>query len=253
MRRTRKWSASRITFEPRTDDIVIARRTITKILRNFGLNRRRFIDQNGETNRHPSHRRQTARTDGPRRHQECWKDSRRWRVARSRTRFRAGQTTPAPEAKNKQARLGSTYLHSTIDGNTRLAYTDAQEQRNRINSHRFHEQRPTLLRRTRHHPDRARDHRQRVMLSGIRFHSFTRKLSTPTDRAVHTEIQSENGTLQPRPRRRTALLSRECTSEQQQRTAVQVWNAHYNYHRPHSTRGARPPAATASNVRASYT
>lgn len=33
MRRTPKWSASRITFELRTDGITIARRTVTKILR----------------------------------------------------------------------------------------------------------------------------------------------------------------------------------------------------------------------------
>lgn len=51
MRRTRKWSALRITFELRIDGIVIARRTVTKILRNLGLNRRRFIDPNGENNR----------------------------------------------------------------------------------------------------------------------------------------------------------------------------------------------------------
>lgn len=53
MRRTRKWSASRITFELWTDGIVIARRTVTKILRDLGLNRRRFIDPNGEKNRKP--------------------------------------------------------------------------------------------------------------------------------------------------------------------------------------------------------
>ena len=53
MRRTRKWSASRITFELRMDGTVIARRTVTKILRNLGLHRRRFIDPNGENNRKP--------------------------------------------------------------------------------------------------------------------------------------------------------------------------------------------------------
>ncbi|MES9535620.1 helix-turn-helix domain-containing protein, partial [Rhodococcus baikonurensis] len=42
MRRSRKWSASRITFELRMDGTVIARRTVTKILRNLGLHRRRF-------------------------------------------------------------------------------------------------------------------------------------------------------------------------------------------------------------------
>ncbi len=53
MRRIRKWSASRITFELGTDGIVIARRTVTKILRNLGLHRRRFIDPNGEPTENP--------------------------------------------------------------------------------------------------------------------------------------------------------------------------------------------------------
>ncbi|MCD2107007.1 integrase core domain-containing protein, partial [Rhodococcus qingshengii] len=52
------------------------------------------------------------------------------------------------------------------------------------------------------------------------------------------------------------LYSREYTSEAERRTAVEVWNVHYNYHRPHSTRGGRPPAAyrrhRVTNVRASY-
>jgi transposase InsO family protein len=49
---------------------------------------------------------------------------------------------------------------------------------------------------------------------------------------------------------------RECTAEQQGRTAVDVWNVHDNSHRPHSTRGGRPPAAyrrrRVTNVHASY-
>ncbi|MBP1055041.1 IS481 family transposase, partial [Rhodococcus qingshengii] len=31
------------------------------------------------------------------------------------------------KTKNKQARVGYTYLHSAIDGNTRLAYTEARD------------------------------------------------------------------------------------------------------------------------------
>ena len=52
------------------------------------------------------------------------------------------------------------------------------------------------------------------------------------------------------------LYSRECTSEAERRTAVEIWIIHYNYHRPHSIRGGRPPAAyhwhRVTNVRSSY-
>ncbi|MGW6361302.1 integrase core domain-containing protein [Streptomyces sp. NPDC055092] len=45
-------------------------------------------------------------------------------------------------------------------------------------------------------------------------------------------------------------------SETQRAQALAVWNIHYNYHRPHTALGARPPAATlgqtVTNVLASY-
>ncbi len=53
MRRTGNGLPSRITFETAKDGIVIARRTVTKILRNLGLNGRRFVDPNGKNDRKP--------------------------------------------------------------------------------------------------------------------------------------------------------------------------------------------------------
>ena len=53
MRREHKWSASRIAFELHQDGAPISRRTITRLLAQLGLNRRKFIDPNGETNREP--------------------------------------------------------------------------------------------------------------------------------------------------------------------------------------------------------
>lgn len=52
-RREQKWSASRIAFEPHQDGTSVSRRTITRLLAQLGLNRRKFIDPNGETNREP--------------------------------------------------------------------------------------------------------------------------------------------------------------------------------------------------------
>lgn len=63
LRREKKWPASRIAFELRREGATVSRRTITRHLAQLGLNRRRFIDPNGETNRevktitakHPGH------------------------------------------------------------------------------------------------------------------------------------------------------------------------------------------------------
>lgn len=128
MRRTRNWSASRITFELRTDGIVIARRTVTKILRNLGLHRRRFIDPNGETNRKPQVI--IAKRPGQMVHVDVKKvgkipDGGGWRAhGRGSEQAKRSQRR---KTKNKQARVGYTYLHSAIDGNTRLAHTEARD------------------------------------------------------------------------------------------------------------------------------
>ncbi len=53
MRRHFKWSASRITFELNDTGIEISRRTVPRIIRSLGLNRRRFIDPDGDSNRRP--------------------------------------------------------------------------------------------------------------------------------------------------------------------------------------------------------
>ncbi|APE34799.1 hypothetical protein BOX37_13535 [Nocardia mangyaensis] len=50
-RRERKWSASRIAFEINETGVQVSRRTVTRIIDCLGLNRRRFIDPNGDANR----------------------------------------------------------------------------------------------------------------------------------------------------------------------------------------------------------
>lgn len=52
------------------------------------------------------------------------------------------------------------------------------------------------------------------------------------------------------------LYARTWASEQQRTEALEVWNVHYNYHRPHTAVENRPPAAQlrrgVTNVMASY-
>jgi Homeodomain-like domain len=51
MRRQRKWSAARIAFELNAAGVRISRRTVSRQLVALGLNRRRFLDPDGQTNR----------------------------------------------------------------------------------------------------------------------------------------------------------------------------------------------------------
>ncbi|MBF4478287.1 helix-turn-helix domain-containing protein, partial [Rhodococcus rhodochrous] len=62
LRRTRKWSAARIAHELGADGITISVRTVSRHLARLGLNRRKFLDPNGENNRQP--RRIIARWPG---------------------------------------------------------------------------------------------------------------------------------------------------------------------------------------------
>ena len=62
LRRTRKWSAARIAHELAADGVTISARTVSRHLAHLGLNRRRFLDLNGENNRQP--RRTIARWPG---------------------------------------------------------------------------------------------------------------------------------------------------------------------------------------------
>jgi hypothetical protein len=53
MRRARKWSAARIAFELGRQGVRISRRTVSRQLVALGLNRRRFIDPDGDGIRVP--------------------------------------------------------------------------------------------------------------------------------------------------------------------------------------------------------
>ena len=52
------------------------------------------------------------------------------------------------------------------------------------------------------------------------------------------------------------LYARPYANEDERSAAIAVWNIHYNYHRPHSAAGGRPPATRLStgvtNVQPSY-
>ena len=62
LRRNHTWSANRITHELTAEGVPIGRRTVTRILRQLGLGRRRFLDPTGHNNRQP--RRILARWPG---------------------------------------------------------------------------------------------------------------------------------------------------------------------------------------------
>lgn len=124
LRRTQKWSASRIAFELQAERVSINHRTVSRHLLAAGLNRRRFMDPIGESNREP--RKITARRPGHIVHVDVKKvgripDDGGWR-AHGRG---SEQAKNVERHKKKSERGGYIYLHSAVDVFSRLAHTGA--------------------------------------------------------------------------------------------------------------------------------
>jgi hypothetical protein len=127
LRRTRKWSARRIAIELAGHGVTVAATTVGRWLVRLGLNQRRHLDPAGENNRIP--RRITARYPGHLVHLDVKNlgaipAGGGWRAhGRDSAQHRAAQRAKAT-AKTRGARTGYVYLHTAIDGYSRLAYTE---------------------------------------------------------------------------------------------------------------------------------
>jgi transposase InsO family protein len=255
MRRVHKWSASRITFELQADGVSISRRTVTRHLAALGLNHRRFIDPNGETNREP--RKITARRPGHMVHIDVKKvgripDGGGWRV-----HGRGSDAAKAAERiKTKTKRRGYVYLHSAIDGYSRLAYTEALPDEKAVTAVAFmHRARAWFA-------AHGITHIERIVTDNgacYRADAFARALLGSRHQRITPYTPRHNGKVERYNRiiSEEFLYARTWTSEDQRREALGIWNIHYNYHRPHSTADGQPPAsrlpAGVTNVLASYT
>ena len=239
-RRTHKWSARRISHELAVRGTVVSVRTVTRWLDRAGLNRRGDIDPTGQPNR--VSKPIVARFPGHMIHLDVKKVGRippggGWRAH--------GRGTPKAKAskRGKGARIGYTYLHTAIDGFSRLAYTEALDDEKASTTIGFF-------------------CRARAFFAA---HGITRFVRVVTDNGANyrartftttiTSLASRHQRIRPyTPRhngkveRYNRILAEEClyartyNSEQQRRDAIAVWNHYYNYHRPHTVCHSQPPA-----------
>ncbi|WP_290658638.1 IS481 family transposase [Kocuria sp.] len=254
-RRQKKWSARRITHELAIHGHTCAVRTVSRWLHRLGISRRKDLDPIGENNRAPATI--TAFFPGHMIHLDVKKlgkipDGGGW--------WAHGRDSAAGRASKRGTgrRVGYTYLHSAVDGFSRLAYTEAHDDESAATTIGFFA-------------------RARAFFAA---HGITRLIRVVTDNGVNYRAKDFHRTVtshasrhqRTRPytprhngkvERYQRILAEECLyarvydSESARREAIGVWVNHYNYHRPHTACSDQPPATRVrtrvANVMTSYT
>jgi transposase InsO family protein len=220
----------------------------------LGLNRRRFLDPVGQSNRQP--RRIVACWPGHMVHLDVKKtgqipDGGGWRVHGKGS----DQDKLVARTKTRGRRAHYTYLHSAVDGYSRLAYTEAlPDEKARTAIGFVHRARAFFA-------AHGITHIHRLVTDNgacYRAHDFATVLHGARHQRITPYTPRHNGKVE----RYNRILAEEFlyahvwTSEAHRTAALAVWNVHYNYHRPHTAAGEQPPASRlhtgVTNVKASY-
>jgi transposase InsO family protein len=251
LRRHRKLSARLITVELAAEGITVSITTVGRWLRRLGLSRRRDLDPSGASNR--VIRRIVARWPGHMVHVDVKKvgripDGGGWRVhGRGSDQHRAND-----RAKTAGAARGYTYLHSAVDGYSRLAYTEALPDEKGATAVAFLARARVFL--AAHGISRI----NRLVTDNGACYRSTAFARAVTDLGRHQRIRPFTPRHNGKVERYNRILAEELlyahtwTSEHARTSALTSWNIHYNYHRPHTAIGNQPPATrlhtTVTNV-----
>ncbi|HIW61734.1 MAG TPA: DDE-type integrase/transposase/recombinase, partial [Candidatus Stackebrandtia excrementipullorum] len=166
------------------------------------------------------------------------------------------QAKTVDRAKSAGARRGYTYLHSAIDGFSRLSYTEPLPDEKGATAAAF------LGRAKVWFAAHGITHIHRVVTDNgacYRSGDFARIVGNQSrHQKTKPYTPRHNGKVERYQRilAEELLYARHFTSEEARSAAIAVWNIHYNYHRPHSGAEGQPPASRLSegvtNVQPSY-
>jgi transposase InsO family protein len=218
--------------------------TIYRVLVRRGISRLRDLDPGGEDLREPVHRYEWARP-GDLVHVDVKKigripDGGGWRVhGRGSAQHQAGQ-----RAKNAGARAGYVYLHTAIDDHSRLAYTEELLDEKGATAAAFWARAVKFFRR---HGIR-RIHRV-LTDNGSCYRSFTFAAALTVSKTRHKRTRPYRPQTNGKVERYHRTLAQEWayahawTSNQQRAEALHPFLDRYNYRRPHTALGGRPPVS----------
>jgi transposase InsO family protein len=150
---------------------------------------------------------------------------------------------------------GYVYLHSAVDGYSRLAYTEALTDEKAAKAIGFmHRARVWFAA---HGITRI----ERIVTDNracYRAHAFARAMLGARHQRISPYTPRHNGKVERYNRILTEefLYARAWASDHERTNGLGIWNIHYNYHRLHSAADGQPPAsrltAGVTNLMASY-
>ncbi len=248
-RREHHWTARAIRTELASHGHQVSLATIGRWLKRLGISRLRDLDPDGSTNRVVGTI--TARFPGHMVHLDVKKVGRIPDGGGHRAHGRdSAQNRTAQRAKIAGAKAGYVFLHSIVDGYSRLAYTEHLADEKATTTIGFYSRARVFFRA--HGIDRV----VTVVTdngSNYRANDFNRVIAATASRHqyIRPYTPRHNGKVERYNRTLAAelLYSRIWLSEDQRAAAIQRWNIHYNYHRNHTAIGDLPPSLTPQSPR----
>ena len=240
LRRERKLGPIQLSGLLGEEGICVPPSTLYRILVRRGISRLRDIDVSGQDLREPVRRYEWARP-GDMIHVDVKKLGRIPEGGGHRVHGKASaQHRAAGRAKTRGARAGYVYLHSAVDDHSRLAYTEELIDEKGATAAAFWQRAVKFFRR--HGIKRIR----RVLTdNGSCYRS--RLFATALGRIPHKRTRPYRPQTNGKVERFHRTLAREWaytqvwSSNEEREEALGAFLDRYNYHRPHTALGGKPP------------
>ena len=165
------------------------------------------------------------------------------------------QARTAGRAKSAGAKRGYTYLHSAVDGFSRLSYTEPLTDEKGTTAAAFLARAKAWFAA---HGITRMEHVVTDNGSCYRSAVFREAVGASRHQRITPYAPRHNGKVERYNRivAEELLYARMWHSEAERAAVPKTWNRHYNYHRPHGAHDGQPPASATptrvSNVMASY-
>jgi len=249
LRRERKVGPVQLMGLLREQGIELASSTIYRVLVRRGISRLRDLDVSGQDLREPIIRYEWARP-GDMVHVDVKKLGRIPRGGGHRVHGRtSAQHRAAERAKTRGARAGYVFLHSAVDDRSRLAYTEELADERGATAAAFWARAVKFFRRhgirriRRVLSDNGACYRSRAFLAALIASRTRHKRTRPYRPQTNGKVERYHRTLA-----REWAYAQVWSSNDHRRGALGAFLDRYNYHRPHTALGGKPPISRCPRV-----